>query len=257
MKVDKAGFFFGLGLAIAIVVLAAGCQQAAGPGSESETSTQSAAPPAESQEMQSQAPASASPQPRTVTLAEGTPLKARTTGTLSTDSHQVGDSFTATLEEPLVEGNWVIAPKGATVEGRIVEADKGGRVKGVARLAIQLARLQTTDGQAVEITTSTVAVEAESTKGEDATKIAIGTGIGAAIGAIAGGKKGAGIGAATGAGAGTGIVLATRGDEGRYRQRDCAGFRASLSGHDNRKQIGSLAAGWRNHSLSTTGRRPV
>ncbi len=139
-------------------------------------------------------------------------LRIRTTTTLSTNSHQAGDSFIATLEEPLIEGNRVIATKGATVEGRIVDADPGGRVKGVATLAIQLVGLHTAAGQIAEITTDTVVVEADSTKGEDATKIAITSGIGAAVGAVVGGKQGAGIGAATGAAAGTGVVLATRGD---------------------------------------------
>ena len=131
---------------------------------------------------------------------------------LSTKSHKAGDTFAATLEEPLVQGDWVIATKGATVEGRVVESDPGGRVKGVASLAIALDRLRTADGQTVDISTKNVSVEAQSTKGKDATKVAIGTGIGAAIGAIAGGKKGAAIGAGTGAGAGTAVVLGTRGD---------------------------------------------
>ena len=231
MKVDKAGFFLGVSLTFAVVVLHAGCQQASSPINSSEDPTESAAPPVGSPVMESAAPLPtasspargsanesevseqiAPPQPRTVTLAAGTGLKVRTTSALSTESHQAGESFTATLEEPLVEGNWVIAPQGATVEGWIVEADEGGRVQGVARLSIQLAQLHTADGQIIEINTNPFVVEAETTKREDATKIGIGAGIGAVIGAIAGGKKGAGIGAATGAGAGTGVVLATRGD---------------------------------------------
>ena len=221
MKVDKASLLLGAILSIALL----GCQQATSPASEADEALESESTGSEAEEvLESEAPPvreatpsaarrpSVPSQPHTVTLAEGTGLRVRTTSALSTDSHQAGESFTATLEEPLVEGNWVIASKGATVEGQIVEADKGGRVQGVALLTIQLARLHTADGQTVEIATNFFAVEAESTKGKDATKIAIGTGIGAAIGAIAGGGKGAGIGAATGAGAGTGVVLATRGD---------------------------------------------
>jgi len=117
-----------------------------------------------------------------------------------------------TLMEPLVQRAWIIAPEGATVEGRIVEADKGGRVEGVARLTIALDRLHTADGQTVEISTHSVTVQAKTTKRKDAAKIAIGSGIGAAVGAIAGGGKGAAIGAGAGAGAGTAVVLSTRGD---------------------------------------------
>ncbi len=152
------------------------------------------------------------PQPRTATLAEGTELKVRTTNALSTESHKSGDTFTATLEEPLSDGNWVIAEKGAKIEGTVVEAEKGGRVESRARLAVRLTQVQTSDGQTVEVATNSVTRQAKSTKKDDATKVGIGAGIGAAIGAIAGGGKGAAIGAATGAGAGAGVVLATRGD---------------------------------------------
>ena len=105
-----------------------------------------------------------------------------------------------------------IRNKGAAVEGEIVEADKGGRVKGRAKLAVRLTRLRTAGGHAVEIVSNTVEREAKATKGKDAAKIGIGSGVGAAIGAIAGGGKGAAIGAGAGAAAGTGLVLATHGD---------------------------------------------
>ena len=149
----------------------------------------------------------------------------RTTTALSTKTHKAGDTFTASLVDPLVEGDWVIAPKGSTVKGRITEADEGGRVKGVARLAIQLTQFETGDGQTIRISTNARAREAKTTKKKDATKVGIATGIGAGIGAIVGGKKGAGIGAATGAGAGTGVVLATRGDPAVFPSETVLTFR--------------------------------
>jgi hypothetical protein len=145
-------------------------------------------------------------------LAAGTALKVRTTSTVSTKSHKPGDTFVGNLEEPLTQGGLVIAPKGAAVQGRVLESDPGGRVSGVAHLAVAIDQITTGDRQTVSISTSPVRIEAQRSRGEDAAKVGIATGIGAAIGAIAGGGKGAGIGAATGAGAGTGVVLATRGD---------------------------------------------
>lgn len=139
-------------------------------------------------------------------------LKVRTTDRLSTESHQNGDTFTATLEEPLVGQRRVIAPRGATVEGRVVEADKGGRVQGVARLAVELTRVDPPDGPAFDVATNTVTKQAPATKAKDAKKVAVGSGVGAIVGAVAGGGQGAAIGAAAGAGAGTAAVLATRGD---------------------------------------------
>ena len=94
----------------------------------------------------------------------------------------------------------------------IAESDKGGRVKGRAKLVVRLTRLHASSGHGVEIVSNTIEREARATKGKDAAKIGIGSGVGAAIGAIAGGGKGAAIGAGAGAAAGTGAVLATHGD---------------------------------------------
>ncbi len=152
------------------------------------------------------------PQPREVTLVDGTPIVVRTASRISTKTNQPGQVFYATLEQPIVEDDWVIAKKGAEIEGILTECDPGGRVQGVARLAVELRKLELADGRTVNIQTSVIRKQARTTKKKDAQKIGIGAGIGAAIGAIAGGGKGAAIGAATGGGAGSGLVLATRGE---------------------------------------------
>jgi hypothetical protein len=224
---EQKRFWFGpAALFLAFAVALAGCQQASTP--EEEAAAGDAAQPSESSAPSGQSTAAAprasqpsSPQasaarppapPRSITLDAGTALKVRTTSTLSTKSHKVGDTFAASLEEPLVQGTVVIAPKGSTVTGKVVESDPGGRVSGVAFMAVALDSVETAEGQTVSLDTNSIRVEAQRTTGKDAAKVGIATGIGAAIGAIAGGGKGAGIGAATGAGAGTGVVLATRGD---------------------------------------------
>jgi hypothetical protein len=152
------------------------------------------------------------PPPRTFTLASGRSISVYTTAELSTKKNKSGDGFTATLAAPIVDNDWVIAQKGATVEGVVTNSDPGGRVKGVASIAVQLKRLKLADGRTIAISTSGYVKQARTTKKKDATKIGIGAGAGALIGAIAGGGKGAAIGAAVGGGAGTGVVLATRGD---------------------------------------------
>ena len=60
-----------------------------------------------------------------------------------------GDTFTATLDKELVVDGFVIAERGARVEGRVVSSDRGGKVKGVAVLSVELTRLRTSDGQSV------------------------------------------------------------------------------------------------------------
>ena len=151
------------------------------------------------------------PPPRVAAFKEGTAIAVRTTSTLSTKTAKQGERFMATLAEPLQDGNWVVAPVGARVEGQVTNSDPGGRVKGVASLSVALRSIALADGRQIEISTRSVARDAPSTKKKDAVKVGIASGVGAAIGAIAGGGKGAAIGAGVGAGAGTGTVMATRG----------------------------------------------
>ncbi|MGH9755573.1 MAG: hypothetical protein ACREA2_22560 [Blastocatellia bacterium] len=154
----------------------------------------------------------AAPAPRVFTIRAGTSITISTANDLSTKTNKDGDRFTASLARPIVDGDWVIAKRGASVDGVIVNSDPGGRVKGRASMTVKLSRLQLADGRTVDLSTSSYTKEAKGTKKKDALKIGVGAGVGAAIGAIAGGGKGAAIGAGAGGGAGTGYVLATRGD---------------------------------------------
>ena len=152
------------------------------------------------------------PPPKVYTLREGRAIDAYTTTTLSTKTNKTGERFSATLAESIVDDGWVVARKGARVEGLITDSDPGEKVKGLASLSVTLDSLTLADGRTVRLSASQFTREAKSTKGKDAKKIGIGAGVGTAIGAIAGGGKGAAIGAAVGGGAGAGAVLATRGD---------------------------------------------
>jgi len=149
--------------------------------------------------------------PQPLIIPEETPVRVRTTVTLSTKTHRTGDHFSATLMDPLVVANREVAPKGAEVRGIVANSDAGGRVKGRALLTLRLTGIRSAGDEWVDIRTNTFTRVARSTKKRDALKIGLASGAGAAIGAIAGGGKGAAIGAAAGGGAGTGAVLATRG----------------------------------------------
>lgn len=149
--------------------------------------------------------------PHTVTIPAGTLLTVRLAETLTTDKNQPGDIFAATLDQPLVVDGFIIAERGARAQGKVLDSEKAGRVSGLSRLAVQLVRLHTSDGQDVAIQTERFAKEGSTSKGEDAKKVGVGAAIGAAIGAIAGGGKGAAIGAGVGGAAGAGTVAATRG----------------------------------------------
>jgi hypothetical protein len=138
-------------------------------------------------------------------------LPVRLGESLSSEHNQAGDTFTATLDAPLSTGGFVIAEKGAHLEGRVVEAQKSGHAKGKAVLALELTKLDTSDGQHVDIKTETVRKQgATMATGDQVGVVAAAAGIGAIIGALAGGGKGAAIGAGAGGAAGGGGVVATR-----------------------------------------------
>ena len=167
------------------------------------------------------------PEPNKVTLEAGSLLTVRLAENLTTERNVTGDLFEATLDEPLVVDGFVIAEKGASLEGRVVTSQKPGRVKGPAILSIQLIRLRTSDGQNVLISTDTFEKEVTAQRKKEATKVGAAAAIGAAIGAIAGGGKGAAIGAAVGGGAGAGSVLATRSDPAELAVETRLSFRLS------------------------------
>jgi hypothetical protein len=150
-------------------------------------------------------------EPKTVTIPSGTLITVRLNETLNTDKNQSGDTFTATLDQPLVVDGLVLAERGSRAEGRVVTSEKAGRIKGLSNLQIQLTKLNLSDGQRVNLATGPFEKQGEKSTGQDAAKIGVGAAIGAAIGAIAGGGKGAAIGAGAGGAAGTGTVMATRG----------------------------------------------
>ena len=147
--------------------------------------------------------------PNSTTIAAGTVVRVRLGETLSVKKNLTGDTFFATLDQPLVAGGFVIAEKGARVEGKIVEVDKAGRMAGKARISLELTQINTSDGQRVHLQTSTYTKDGAdaSSKDDAAAKIGGGAIVGVVIGAATGGGKGAGIGAGVGAAAGTGAVL--------------------------------------------------
>lgn len=173
-------------------------------------------PPAQNAQAVSTVPAYAPPSPppppavRTVTVQPGTAFTVRLLDALSTEKNRAGDTFQASLDEPLVADGVVVAPRGASVRGRVVQARESGRVAGLAEMSLEVDSIATVAGE-MQIATDTTMRQAQSTKGKDAATVGAVAGIGAAIGAIAGGRKGAGIGAAAGGAAGTADVMGTRG----------------------------------------------
>ena len=150
--------------------------------------------------------------PSVLTMPPGTFLSVRLMGQLSSEQNQVGDGFSATLEQPIVVNGWVVARRGQIVIGRVVAAQKAHYGRGASRLGVALSDLVLVDGQQLPLQTQLVQSSGgTSSKVQDATVVGATTGIGALIGAAAGGGTGAGIGAAAGATAGLVGVLVTPG----------------------------------------------
>ncbi len=148
--------------------------------------------------------------PLRVTLNAGMVIPVRLVDGLSSDSNVAGDTFAATLDRELIADGWVIAERGAVVEGRVVAVARGSRASGNAVIAVELTRIHTSDGQEVAVQTDTFERRSRADHPVDAEKIGGGAVIGAIIGAIAGGGKGAAIGAGAGGAAGAGDVVLTR-----------------------------------------------
>jgi hypothetical protein len=156
----------------------------------------------------------AKPAFREVTLPAGTTLRLRLQSAIASDSSRVEDAVRAELTEAVSADGATVLPAGTAVVGNVTDVERSGRVKGRARLAYRFNSL-THGGERYDVVTAPLSHEAEATKGEDATKIAVGAGAGAVVGALLGGGDGAAKGAAIGGAGGTGVVLATRGEEVR------------------------------------------
>jgi uncharacterized protein YcfJ len=120
---------------------------------------------------------------------------------INSDQTDVGDTYRASLDSPIVVENQTLAARGSDASVRIARVDSGSLTKGNEEVALVLNEL-TVNGRKYRVQSQDTAVKSESQTKENATVIGGGAVLGAIIGAIAGGGKGAAIGAATGAGAG-------------------------------------------------------
>jgi len=168
-------------------------------------------PPPERQSQNAPLAQPAQQVPGTLTIPTGTILLIRINDFLSSDRNQIGDQFTAVLENPLVVNGWVVARRGQMIVGHVKDVRKAGRIKGTSELGVELTDLTVVDGRQVPILTELWKGSSGTSHGQDAATVATTTGLGALIGAAADWGEGAAIGAGAGAAVGIGAVLLTRG----------------------------------------------
>jgi len=174
----------------------------------------------------------APPAPNEYIVPAGTHILLRLTNAVNTKSTVAGDRIYLETAVPVFINGHLIIPQGSYVNGRIADAKSAGRVKGKAELALEydsitlrntgvsrdlrsrpdsvdtVGRLDKSEGK----------IQGESSKGEDAGRVAqttaVGAGVGTMIGAAAGHVgAGAGLGAAGGAAAGLARVFGSRGKQ--------------------------------------------
>lgn len=137
-----------------------------------------------------------------IAIPRGTRLRVRLTRAVDTSVSRPGDHFTATLDNPVLDGARVVIPRGTLFNGHLVSAKPSGRLRGRGILSFTLDSFEL-GGNTYEIATSSVSRTSGDHKRRNAGLIGGGAGLGAVLGAIAGGAKGALIGAGAGAAAGT------------------------------------------------------
>ena len=152
------------------------------------------------------------PPPPPVEVDAGTTLSIRMLDSVDSDRNQAGDTFRATLDQPVVVDGKTVIPANADVQGRVVDLASAGHFKGKSQIALELNRISYS-GHSYSIQTSQWSKEGSSRGVRTAETVGGGAALGAIIGGIAGGGRGAAIGAGVGAGAGTGVQAATKGQQ--------------------------------------------
>lgn len=141
-------------------------------------------------------------------IPAGTSVIVRTIDSIDSKTAEVGKTFRASLDAPLVLNGQEAAAKGADATLRIIEASKAGNLKGKASLTVVLVSVNAGTG-ILPVSNSTVTMESAGKGKKSAFKIGGGAALGAAIGGLAGGGKGAAVGAGAGAGAGAAVAMLT------------------------------------------------
>jgi hypothetical protein len=147
-----------------------------------------------------------------ITIPADTPVTIRMIDPVDSETARLGQTYRASIDEPVLVNGQEVIPRGADVVTKLVEAQQSGKIQGRAVLTLALSTI-TVNGQQVNVTSSDVRTESNSRGARSGAVIGGTAALGAIIGAIAGGGKGAAIGATSGAAAGTGVQVLTAGQK--------------------------------------------
>ena len=151
------------------------------------------------------APPPPAPQPkpagRAIQVPAGTIINVRIIDGIEVDLSKPGQTYRASVDDPLMMGGRVVIPRGAEVTLQAAAVKQAGRLKGSDEISLKMNSISV-NGKHFDVVTEPV-TEKGGSEGKKTARRTIGVaGLGAAIGGIAGGGTGAAIGAVTGAGVG-------------------------------------------------------
>jgi hypothetical protein len=159
-------------------------------------------------------PQTADPGSMGVEIPAGTNLVVRMIDAVDSRKNTVGQTFNASMDEPLILNGNTVIPRGADVVVKLVDDKESGKLAGKTILTLDLVSVRV-NGKMVDINTQTYSQASSSRTSRTAKMAGGGAALGAIIGAIAGGGKGAAIGAGAGAATGAGAEVLTKGQQVR------------------------------------------
>jgi hypothetical protein len=133
---------------------------------------------------------------------------------VDSETSQLGQTFQASLDDPIMVNGETVVPRGADVVAKLVEDKQSGKISGRTELTMDLVSIRV-NGRMVDLNTQEVTTSSESRTNKSAKVIGGTAALGAILGGIFGGGKGAAIGAASGAGAGGAVQVLTKGQKVR------------------------------------------
>ena len=159
-----------------------------------------------------------------ITIPSDTSVTVRMIDSVDSERARLGQTFKASLDEPIYVNGQEVVPRGADVLTKLVADQQSGKIEGRTALTLALSTI-TVNGRPVDVTSTDVRQESGSRGARSAKVIGGATALGAIIGAVAGGGKGAAIGAGSGAAVGTGAEVMTGGQKVRIPSETRLTFR--------------------------------
>lgn len=143
-------------------------------------------------------------------IPDGTVLTVRMIDPVDSQTDRVGQTYRASVDEPVSVDSRTAIPRGADVVVKLVDDKESGKLSGRTELMLDLVSVAI-NGKPVEIDTQTVTQASGSRTGRTAKVVGGTAALGTVLGAIAGGGRGAAIGALSGAAAGGAVQVMTKG----------------------------------------------